>query len=360
MLYFVYVSRRRVLPATTLNQTRALGSLVNQARVPTPTSWIGVICALLCALVVTACESGSNGESENEVAKPKVALIMKSLANEFFVTMAEAAEQHHASNQDSFELLVNGIRNESDLAQQVALVDQMIAVGVDAIVIAPADSKALVPALVRARQAGIQVVNIDNALDKTILAEYDMSIPFIGPNNRKGARAVAMHALEQHPEGADVVILEGVTTAQNGIERRIGFEEAIAASGANLVTMQSADWDQTKAADVTAAILVRYPDVDVILAANDNMALGAASAASFADLDKDLTIVGFDNISAIHPLMRDGRVLATVEQYGDQFAINGIDLALELVAGSATMGDRETPAVVVTMDDLESEAAQSE
>ena len=202
----------------------------------------------------------------------------------------------------------------------------MIGLGVDAIVITPADSKALVPALARARTSGIHVVNIDNRLDREVLAEFDLVIPFIGPDNRKGARDVAMVALERYPDGANAVVLEGVTSAFNAIERRIGFEEAITTVGGNLITSQSAAWDQTKAAEVTAAILVRHPDVQVILAANDNMALGAAAAVAFAELDHEATIAGFDNISAVHPLLRDGRILATVEQYGDRFAVNGIEL----------------------------------
>ena len=310
-------------------------------------------------LAVVGCSPEEGDERRADAAKPKVALIMKSLANEFFVTMAAAAEDHQEQHQAEYELIVNGIKNESDLAQQVALVDQMIGVGVDAIVIAPADSKALVPALDRARKGGIHVVNIDNRLDSDVLAEYDLAIPFIGPNNRKGAREAALFALEQLPDGANVVILEGVTTAQNAIERRRGFEEAVAASGANLVTKQSAAWDQTKAAEVTAAILVRHPDVQLILAANDNMALGAASAVSFADLDHDVAIVGFDNISAVHPLLKDGRILATVEQYGDQFAVNGIELALDMIEGTSELVDRETPLAVISQADLEDQNEQS-
>ena len=117
--------------------------------------------------------------------------------------MAAAAERHQDERQDTYELVLNGIKNESDLAQQVALVDQMIALGVDAIVIAPADSKALVPALARARSSGIQVVNIDNQLDRDVLAEFDLAIPFIGPDNRKGAKAAAMVALQRYPEGRE-------------------------------------------------------------------------------------------------------------------------------------------------------------
>ena len=215
----------------------------------------------LCILAMGACSPKDADQDRSDNAKPTAALVMKSLANEFFVTMAAAAEDHQQQHHDRYELVVNGIKNESDLAQQVALVDQMIGLGVDAIVIAPADSKALVPALARAPNGGVHVVNIDNRLDADVLAEFDLAVPFIGPDNRKGAREVALFALEQYPEGASVAVLEGVTSAHNAIERRTGFEEAIAASGANLVSMQSAAWDQTKAAAVTGGILVRHPEV---------------------------------------------------------------------------------------------------
>ena len=334
-----------------MNQRR--GNPLQRASVRGRIKRFGLVGLAACALAIAGCGTQERDERRADDAKPKVALIMKSLANEFFVTMAAAAEAHQDQHRDRYDLIVNGIKNESDLAQQVALVDQMIGVGVDAIVIAPADSKALVPALARARQGGIHVVNIDNRLDGDVLAEYELVIPFIGPDNREGAREAAMFALAQLPEGANVVILEGVTTAQNAIARRTGFEEAVAARGANLVAKQSAAWDQTKAAEVTAAILVRHPDVRLILAANDNMALGAASAVSFADLDQDVAIVGFDNISAVHPLLEDGRVLATVEQYGDQFAVNGIEMALDMIGGQSELVDRETPLVVISKADLE-------
>ncbi len=308
------------------------------------------ILVLALGLFVGGCSPDNAGESVP--AKPTIALVMKSLANEFFVTMADAAEAHQGQHEGRYDLIVNGIKNESDLAAQVALVEQMMGLGVDAIVIAPADSKALVPVLARALAAGIQVVNIDNRLDAEVLAEYDLAIPFIGPDNRKGARDVAEFVLGGLAQGANVVMLEGVTSAHNAIERRRGFEDAITATGANLLTKQSAAWDQTKAAEVTAAILVAHPETQVILAANDNMALGAASAVAFAGLGHDVTVVGFDNISAVHPLLRDGRIAATVEQYGDQFAVNGIELALDMIAGQAELSDRQTPIVVVTAADL--------
>ena len=293
-----------------------------------------------------------DGGNETDNRTPKVALVMKSLANEFFVNMAAGAEAHNAKNSQDYELIVNGIRNESNLAQQVALVDQMISSNVNAIVIAPADSRALVPALARAESAGIVVINIDNRLEPEILAEYNLQIPFIGPSNFAGAKMVGDFALTGLSSGSEVAILEGITSAFNSIQRRTGFERAVAEAGMEVVTLQSAEWDQTQAAQVTAGILSQFPELDVILAATDNMALGAASAAGVAALGREITIAGFDNISAIHPLIESGTVIATVDQFGDQLAVFGIEYALEVLATGIVPQDRETSLELITIDSL--------
>ena len=309
---------------------------------------------ILLFIFLLSCDSQESGRSPADARddeSPIIALVMKSLANEFFVNMASGAERHQAERAN-YELIINGIRNESDLAQQVTLVDQMISRGVDAIVIAPADSQALVPALARASAAGIVIINIDNRLEPEVLEEYDLSIPFIGPSNRAGAKMVGDFALQSVATGSKVAILEGITSAVNSIERRTGFEEAITDAGMDLVTVQSAEWDQTKAAQVMAGILSQYPDLDVILAANDNMALGAASAVSMARREKEIVIAGFDNISAIHPLIEAGTVTATVDQFGDQLAVFGIEYAIEALESGTELEDRETLLDLVTAETL--------
>ena len=312
------------------------------------------ISLILLFVFLLSCDSQESvrsaaGTSDDE--RPVIALVMKSLANEFFVNMASGAERHQAERAN-YELIINGIRNESDLAQQVTLVDQMISRGVDAIVIAPADSQALVPALARASAAGIVIINIDNRLEPEVLEDYGLSIPFIGPSNRAGAKMVGDFALQNVAAGSKVAILEGITSAVNSIERRTGFEEAITDAGMDLVTIQSAEWDQTKAAQVMAGILSQYPDLDVILAANDNMALGAASAVSMARREKEIVIAGFDNISAIHPLIEAGTVTATVDQFGDQLAVFGIEYAIEALESGAELEGRETLLELVTAETL--------
>lgn len=142
--------------------------------------------------------------------KPKVALVMKSLANEFFRTMEDGAKAHAKTNAAKYSLVSNGIKNETDTAAQIRMIEQMMAQKVDAIVIAPADSKALVPVLKTAIDAGILVVNIDNQLDAAAQKEKGIQIPFAGPDNRAGAKLVGDFLGKGLKAGDKVGIIEGV------------------------------------------------------------------------------------------------------------------------------------------------------
>ena len=104
-------------------------------------------------------------------AKPRVALVMKSLANEFFQTMQDGAKADQKARASQYTLISNGIKDETDTAAQIKIVQQMLVEHVDAIVIAPADSKALVPVLAEAVAKGVIVVIIDNKLDADALKE---------------------------------------------------------------------------------------------------------------------------------------------------------------------------------------------
>ena len=295
--------------------------------------------------LLTACSD--RPASSDASAKPKVALVMKSLANEFFSTMADGAKKHQAAHAGDYELISGGIKNETDLAEQVGLVEQMIAQGAKAIVIAPADSKALVPALKRAQQAGVLVVNIDNRLDADVLKQAGLTVPFVGPDNRDGARRVGEVLAKKLRAGDEVAIIEGVTTAFNGQQRRAGFEDAMKTAGMNVVATQSGQWEMDKANTVAAGILSAHPNVKALLCANDNMALGAAAAVQSAGKGGQVLIVGFDNIAAIKPLLADGRVVATADQHADQLAVFGIEAALKVLNGGAAPADQTTAVDII-------------
>jgi ribose transport system substrate-binding protein len=285
---------------------------------------------------------------DSQPAKPQVALIMKSLANEFFSTMAKGAEAHHAAHAADYELLVNGIKNETDLAEQVNLVEQMVARGAQAIVIAPADSKALIPVLKRAADAGVLIINIDNKLDAEALAQSGLKAPFVGPDNRAGAKEVGLALATKLKAGDAVAIIEGVPTAFNGQQRRAGFEDAMKEAGMNIVSVQAGHWEMEKANGVAASILSEHPNLKAILCANDNMALGAVAAVQSAGKQGQILIAGFDHISAIEPMLADGRVTATADQHADQLAVFGIEAALKILQNQAPPADQTTAVDLIT------------
>jgi ribose transport system substrate-binding protein len=323
--------------------------------------------AALLGLAACGCGAADTTPDGNEIAQTspensssedlpretiRVALVMKSLANEFFSTMADGATAYAQEHTEQFQLIVNGIPDETDLSAQVSLVEQMIAQDVDAIVVAPADSQALVPVLKRAYEAGIILVNIDNKLDATALKQAGMVVPFVGPDNRAGAKQVGDFVASKLQTGDSVAMLEGIPTSFNGQQRKLGFEDAMNSAGLKIVDSQSASWEMSIANQTTAGILTAHPEIKAILCCNDSMALGALSAAKSADR-KNVLIAGFDNISAVQQAILDGHILATADQHGDQLAVYGIELAMEIINDAATeRNDKVTPVDLVTAETL--------
>jgi ribose transport system substrate-binding protein len=276
---------------------------------------------------------------------------MKSLANEFFLTMEDGAKDYQKQHSADFDLISNGIKNESDTAAQIDIVNQMIVKKVDALVIAPADSKALASVLKKAMDAGIKVVNIDNQLDVDVLKTKGMEVPFVGPNNRKGAKLVGDYLAKQLTAGDQVGIIEGVPTTTNAQQRTAGFKDAMDAAQMKIVSTQSGNWEIDKGNAVASAMLNEYPNLKALLAGNDSMALGAVSAVRAAGKAGKVQVVGYDNIKAIQPMLKDGRVLATADQFAARQAVFGIDTALKMVKGEKlemTNGVIETPVELVT------------
>ncbi|UZE84695.1 sugar ABC transporter substrate-binding protein [Pseudomonas viciae] len=284
--------------------------------------------------------------------KPKVALVMKSLANEFFLTMEDGAKAYQKEHSADFDLISNGIKDETDTANQIRIVEQMIVSKVDALIIAPADSKAMVPVIKKAVDAGITVINIDNQLDPAVVKSKNINVPFVGPDNRKGARLVGEYLAKQLKAGDEVGIIEGVSTTTNAQARTAGFKDAMEAAQIKVVSLQSGDWEINKGNQVAASMLSEYPNIKALLAGNDSMAVGAVSAVRAAGKAGKVQVVGYDNINAIKPMLKDGRVLATADQFAAKQAVFGIETALKILKGekvdNGTNGVIETPVELVT------------
>ncbi|WP_163011611.1 substrate-binding domain-containing protein, partial [Pseudomonas viridiflava] len=119
-----------------------------------------------------------------------------------------------------------------------------------------------------------------------------------------------------------------------------------------VVSVQSGNWEIDKGNAVASAMLNEYPNLKALLAGNDSMALGAVSAVRAAGKTGKVMVVGYDNINAIKPMLKDGRILATADQYAARQAVFGIEAALKAVKGEKVdtneKGVIETPVELVT------------
>lgn len=286
--------------------------------------------------------------------QPTVGLVMKSLSNEFFQNMERGAVSHVEERGD-LELIPLGIQNETDLQAQIGLVENLISRGANAIVIAPADSRALMPILARATNEGIEVVNIDVKLDDAAMAEAGVDIPFVGPDNVAAAKMVGETLAQELGEGGKVIILEGVPGAENAVQRAQGFTEAAEEGGLEIVASETANWETDAAFELVTNLLTANADIQGIMASNDSMALGAVRAVEALGMGDQVTIVGFDNIPAVQPLVCDGAMLATLDQFGALQAADGIDVAMEMLSGEERSGWIRTPVELITAEDLQCE-----
>lgn len=309
---------------------------------------------MLIGTLLTLCACGTSDQNTRDASPdiPRIALVMKSLANEFFKTMEDSARNFQSMNSETFTLIANGIKNEQDVTGQIALVEQMIAQEVDALVIAPANSQALVRVLREALDRGIVVVNIDNKLDPATLKAEGVQIPFIGPDNRAGAKLAGQHLAKSLDKGDEVAIIGGIPSAFNAMQRRQGFEDAMNEAGITIVSSQAGNWEMTKANQVAAGILNEHPGLDALLCANDQMALGAVAAVREAGKQDAVLVCGYDSISAVQELIKKGEVVCTIDQHGDKLAIFGIEYALEVLKTGVTPEDRETSVDLVTAETL--------
>ena len=284
--------------------------------------------------------------------QPKVGLVMKSLANEFFKDMTDGAIAHQKKRGD-FELKTVGMKDETDFDAQTTAVESFVTQKMDVIVLAPADSKAMVASVARALKAGVTVVNFDVALDPAAMKKAGLDLAFIGPDNRAGAKLAGDALVKAIGPGAKVVIIEGNPGADNAQQRKAGFMDSVKEGKLNVVASRTAMWETEEANKVFTNILTANPDIKGVMVANDSMALGVAKALDAAGQGGKILVVGFDNIPAIRPLIKSGKVLATVDQFGSEMAANAIDLGIKSrKEGKPLRGWVKTPIALVTAKDL--------
>jgi len=281
--------------------------------------------------------------------KPTIGLVMKSLQAEFFQEMKKGALAF-ASRQTNFNLITLGTSTQTEIDLQIELIDTLIKEKVDALVVVPIDSKALVPVIVKAAASGIKVINIDIKLDENLLEQHGVSLSYVGPDNKTAAKMVGDVLAKKLGAGTNVMIIEGLRVAENAQQRKQGFMESINEYHLNLVASEAADWETDKAAQVFTQLLSEHPDVDGVMCCNDAMALGVIRVLEMNGKTGIIPVVGFDNDAAVQPLLASGALLATIDAFGPQMAVQGIEYALKVLEGMENKGSYTTQFKLILSD----------
>jgi ribose transport system substrate-binding protein len=279
--------------------------------------------------------------------KSRVGLVMKSLEADFFQKMKKGALEY-AEKRNDFELITVGTLNQTNVDMQISLVEELIGKRVDAIVVIPIDSKALVPAIVKAIKAGIKITNIDILLNEDLLKEAGVELAFVGPDNEEAAKMVGDVLAKKIGRGGKVIIINGIPEAMNAQQRRKGFIASIEEYGLNLLGEGVASWETEKAMQVFADLYQKFPEVQGVFCGNDAMASGVIKILESLGKAGNVEVVGFDNDTASGQLIRDGKLLATIDAFGTEMAALGIDYALRALKGEIINGWIKTKTELIT------------
>lgn len=236
-----------------------------------------------------------------------IATSVPSLGFPFFVHMQNQLSAE-AESLGGIELLEYDGQNSTP--KQTGDVEAAIVSGVDGIIISPLDSVAMAPALQQAVDAGIPVITIDRRVEGVpgILSH-------VGADNVRGGEAQGQLIVEMFPDGAEIVNLQGQPGASPAIDRNQGVHNVLDPMSDKYVFVaeQTANFAREEGASVTESILAGLDNPpDVIVAANDDMALGALQVVEEQGLD--IPIIGFDALPEALASIRDGGLHATIEQ----------------------------------------------
>ena len=279
--------------------------------------------------------------------KITIGLVMKSLNAEFFKSMQKGAE-HFSASHDEYRLISVGTDSQTEIEEQIALIDKLVDEGVDALVVVPIDSKALVAPVVRAISRGVIVVNIDIKLDEDMLSAAGVNLTYVGPDNFTASYELGSRLSSCLNPGDKVVMIEGLPVAENAKERKAGFVKAIDERGLLLADSRPADWETYKAADVFRQIYDEHSDIKAVFCCNDAMALGVIDVLkSYGKEPGAVKVIGFDNDEAMKPLMNEGWLYGTVDAFGSQMAVEGIKQVLRTIEGLKGGGVYSTPYEII-------------
>ena len=213
--------------------------------------------------------------------------------------------------------------------KQTADIEAALTKGVKGIVISPNEVDALAPALQQAVDAKVPVVTVDRRV-----AKVDGILAHVGADNVKGGEAQGELIVKLFPNGATIINLQGQSGASPAIDRNKGLHNVLDAHADKykFVAEQTANFARDQGLAVTESLLAGMSTApDVIVAANDDMALGAIEAVKARGIADKVQVIGFDALPEALAAVRDGALAGTVEQFPGGQSRKAMQVMVELL-----------------------------
>lgn len=300
-------------------------------------------------LVLGACgktglDNASNASKEvtKKAAKDlKLGVSISTTNNPYFVAMKDGLDKYAGEKKVSMKVA----DAQDDAARQADDIQNFISQNVDAILINPVDSKAVVTSIKAANKANIPVVLIDRG------SEGGDVLTTVASDNVEAGKMAAEFVVEKLGDKAKAFELSGVPGASATVDRGKGFNK-IAKEKLTVLSSQSANFDRAKALNTAQNMIQANKDVQVIFAQNDEMALGAAQAVKSAGL-KDIIIIGIDGKPDAHDAIKNGDITATIAQQPAKMGEIAIQAAIDHYQGKKVEKSTVAPIFLVTKENVD-------
>jgi D-allose transport system substrate-binding protein len=327
-------------------------NIISQRRVSRRT----LFCATLAAgtLWLVGSTSSVNAASPQE----KYFFILPSLANPYWQTVKQGIED--ASRSAGINATVLAPASDQAKEEFVNLCQAAITQNATMLAVCTTSDTVTLQCLREAQSRKIKVATVDIVIPDESLQKSGVKLSFsVGSDNRAlGKQAADFVAGQNKLTVPKVLVLEGVVGNTNSADRVAGFKQELSAKvpKAQVVNTISAEWDRLKALHITADTLTRTPDLNVVFAANDMMALGAAEAIRLAGKTQQIAVVGIDGVPDARKAVEAGRLTASIAQLPYLIGKRSVELSKDSVAGKCSGVKEKTPLLVITKASLASKS----
>lgn len=306
--------------------------------------------ALALSLVVaSACgdcneEQGSRDEGSDAF---RIAVIPKGTTHEFWKAIHAGAEK--AAKEADVEVLWKGPVREDDRGEQIKVVEDFISRGVDGMVVAPLDDRALVPPLRDAKAQGIPVVVVDSGID------WDGYVSFVATDNEKGGALAARRMGTLLGGEGSVVVMRYQEGSASTMKREAGFLGTLKKDFPDIEVVSDNQYGgaTTETAYATAeSLLVKFREVDGVFTPNESTTFGMLRALEDAGRAGDVSFVGFDSSDKLVRALDQGKLSGLVVQNPFKMGELGVRTMVRHLKGEEVDKRIDTGATLVTPDNM--------